>query len=127
MPRRGRFRETDMGNPLSEAIVESLLQEDGDFGSALHAFVAHLQKLADDYRSKWTPNIPGSTFEMQTGPKYVRIVKVTGPGKSAYCFVGKEDGNIWKPASWAGPTKNFSRGNVYKPESWGSHFGPHGV
>jgi hypothetical protein len=55
----------------------------------------------------------------ETGPKYVRVVtrdvKEDGSlgGGTATAFVERTTGNIYKPASFKGPTKNFVRGNIF--------------
>lgn len=55
------------------------------------------------------------------GPTYLRIAREEyHAGKlvarSAVCFVKREDGTIWKAASWKAPAKNFPRGRVYNTE-----------
>jgi len=47
------------------------------------------------------------------GKKYLRIVRRSWGSDSAHAFVKVDDGSLWKPASWKGPAKNFSRGNVF--------------
>ena len=59
------------------------------------------------------------SFEPSQGGKvYIRIVRKSychgqHAGDSAHLFVKLEDGTLWKPAGWKGPTKNFSRGSVF--------------
>jgi hypothetical protein len=57
--------------------------------------------------------------EFDEGKKYVKIVTISGGGsRSVYCFVEKENGNIWRAASWKAPARNFIRGNVYDQKSY---------
>lgn len=52
--------------------------------------------------------------EFEPGSKYVKVVKISAGGsRSVHSFVEKENGAIWKAASWKAPAKNFVRGNVY--------------
>ena len=50
------------------------------------------------------------------GRKYVRVWHETegmhgNSGRSVYCFVD-DDGIVWYPAGWKGPTKNHPRGDI---------------
>ena len=57
--------------------------------------------------------------EFETGKKYVRIDTISGGGsRSTFCFVEKENGNIWRAASYRAPARNFVRGNVYDQKSY---------
>ena len=57
--------------------------------------------------------------EFDEGKKYVKIVTISGGGsRSVYCFVEKENGNIWRAASWKAPARNFVRGNVFDQKSY---------
>lgn len=57
--------------------------------------------------------------EFEPGSKYVKVVKVSSGGsRSVHSFVEKENGAIWKAASWKAPAKNFIRGNVYDASSY---------
>jgi len=115
----------------AEAIVKNLLRESVEDGVA--AFIEHLKKVTgDNFGSNWSGRTPPEhikppTFSTDIGPKYIRIVKSDGSSRSVYCFVERATGDIWYPASWKGPAKNFTRGNVNDSSSWGAHFGPHGM
>lgn len=52
-------------------------------------------------------------FKAHKGKKYTKITRgmSQGGGVSVWCFID-EEGNIWKPASFNAPTKNFPRGKV---------------
>jgi hypothetical protein len=81
---------------------------------AIQQWVGELEtSWADHYKAHFT-NLEPPKVELDRGPKYVRMWRVTvGIGsRSAFAFIDKE-GNIWKPAGWKGPTKNFPRGNVF--------------
>lgn len=57
--------------------------------------------------------------EFDEGKKYVKVVSISGGGsRSTFCFVEKENGNIWRAASWKAPARNFVRGNVYDQASY---------
>jgi hypothetical protein len=57
--------------------------------------------------------------EFAPGKKYVRIDTISGGGsRSTFCFVEKENGNIWRAASWKAPARNFVRGNVFDQASY---------
>lgn len=58
-----------------------------------------------------------SFFEYEIGKKYFKIVSVLKGAvgetisNSAYAFIDKETGDLFKPASWAAPAKH-ARGNI---------------
>lgn len=57
--------------------------------------------------------------EFDEGKKYVKVVSISGGGsRSVFCFVEKENGNIWRAASWKAPARNFVRGNVFDQASY---------
>lgn len=59
----------------------------------------------------------------KAGAKYIRVarfstfdgVEIPCSG-SAWCFIDAQ-GNIWKPANYKAPTKNFTRGTIQDLES----------
>lgn len=55
-------------------------------------------------------------LKVETGKKYYKVIQ----RNSVHCFVDQQ-GFIWKPASWRGPTKNFNRGNVFNQETYRGH------
>jgi hypothetical protein len=57
--------------------------------------------------------------EFDEGKKYVKVVSISGGGsRSVFCFVEKENGNIWRAASWKAPARNFVRGNVFDQSTY---------
>jgi hypothetical protein len=101
-----------------------VVQEDvnKDFDTALSDFLQDSQKKIDDNNTKYT-YVQRNKLDKLVGPKYVKIVDVltSSEGKvisrSAWAFVDKETGDVFKPASWKAPAKH-ARANIYKPDSW---------
>jgi hypothetical protein len=107
----------------------------GDFDGALARWMARLQAQLDAQSEKSILQIERTHLGLlrqpshanftrrrvvaEKGPKYVRIVtrdvKPDGSlgGGSATAFVERTTGNVYKPASFKGPTRNFVRGNVF--------------
>ena len=56
--------------------------------------------LNDHYDSKF-PNLPRPQVKVKAGGKYYKVYQDCGEyHKSVWFFVSKEDGSIWKAASW---------------------------
>jgi len=65
-----------------------------------------------------TPDV----FSLSTrGSKYFKITR----GNSVYCFIEKETGDIFKPASWRAPAKG-ARANVHDYDTWMNKTDPFG-
>lgn len=93
-----------------------------------------LQQAIQEYCDKHTaemakqyPTFSGTAHErswwFEVSQKFVKVVKGRKSDKfdvSVHCFIQISDdgkwkaGDIFKPASWKGPKKNFTRGNVFK-------------
>lgn len=57
--------------------------------------------------------------EFEVGSKYVKVVTISGGGsRSVHSFIEKDNGNIWRAASWKSPARNFVRGNVYDQKTY---------
>ena len=68
--------------------------------------------LNEHYKSKFS-NLNVPEVKVSEGGKFYKVYKDEGPyHKSVWFFVSKEDGLIWKPASWKAPARNFPRGNI---------------
>jgi hypothetical protein len=69
-------------------------------------------KMLSDYMAKNFPS-QKEMLTMEEGQKYVRIVKTAanGSSRSAFVFINKETGEIFKPAGWKAPAKH-ARGNI---------------
>lgn len=84
-----------------------------DFAAKLAAFVAACQAIINEEYAKSYPAMAVPQLEIDPkGRNYARIVKVESHGgKSVYCFVDKDNGDILKAASWKAPAKH-ARGNI---------------
>lgn len=67
------------------------------------------------------------TLSFNEGKKYLRVVMSDNHGHgSAYAFIDRETGDVFKPASWKSPAKH-ARCNVTDPASWKAAVGPYGI
>lgn len=104
---------------LSNKWVKSMREYNMSLATAL---INLKSVIMADY-AKFLKEIDGSVdkfgVEFEYGSKYVKIVTISGGGsRSVHCFVEKENGNIWRAASWKAPARNFVRGNVFDQASY---------
>lgn len=83
-----------------------------------------IKKYCELHQAEYNKEMPESiaplVWSYQIAKKFVKVLKSREGeiGASVHCFIQIEDekqwkaGDIFKPASWKGPQKNFSRGNV---------------
>lgn len=88
---------------------------DRKFDLALDAWLAALTEQSKARFAKSYPNLRSETFEVMAGVKNLRIVACSGDGssRSAFAFVNKETGDIYKAASWKKPAEG-ARGSIFK-------------
>ena len=78
------------------------------------------EMLKEHYDSKFDGKLDAPEIKVyQGGSKYYKISKKEkrGSSESVWFFVSKEDGLIWKAASWKAPAKNFPRGNILEDKA----------
>lgn len=88
-----------------------------------HGFVRFMKILRRIVEAAEEKLVFNRSVDFTVGKKYVRVIAgdITEESpdelshKSVYCFVNMENGDILKPAGWAGPAKH-ARGNIYDPE-----------
>ena len=61
-----------------------------------------IQALQFDYDSRY-PNNGNYTFKLTTGRKYHKIVS---ENQGVLCFIDRQTGEVYKPASWNKPAKH---------------------
>lgn len=95
-----------------------------EFETALAAYLAKLNESAAKASAARELGEAASFATDGAGRAYVRIVRSLRSGRSAYSFVERATGMIYKPAGWKGPVKNFARGSVYAiPENLTGDYG----
>ena len=106
--------------------LEAFADQQRDFDAALKTWLAAVQTRIDAHHERNFPNQRRAVMIATKGPKFFRIVRNEGEfSRSAYAFVERATGNIYKPAGWKGPEKNFPRGNIYQENklSWCGVYG----
>ena len=93
-----------------------------DFNSAIDTFITNVQNKIDAYYSENLSNLVASKLSIDPkGRKYVRIVVTNdgSGGRSVFCFINRENGDVLKAAGWKAPAKH-ARGTIYgEPEGYG--------
>mgnify|MGYP003634585220 CR=1 FL=1 len=95
-----------------EVSTKTVVDSTDDYDVAMDKFVGRIdEKIGDYYRNTLT-NLTYEPIEVKSGR---RFDKLTRDG-SVYCFVEKNTGDVYKPATWKSPyTKgnNPVRGNIH--------------
>ena len=64
---------------------------------------------------------------MTSGGKFYKVIKSDSGSRSVHCFVDKQNGDIYKAASWSAPAKHV-RGNIFDANfGWNSAVGIYGA
>lgn len=86
------------------------------FETQLATFVIDIQKNVNSHFEKNFPRLTAPTILVEHGKKYTKIIKqdVGSAGRSVFCFVERETGNVLKAESWKRPAKGV-RGNISSP------------
>jgi len=79
----------------------------------LNGFLEQCNEMLNEHYETKFPTLSIPEVKVYTGGKYYKVAKRDSSlNESAWFFISKEDGLIWKAASWKAPAKNFSRGNI---------------
>ena len=74
----------------------------------LLTFIERCQLITDKwYDDKGYPRC--EKFSFIVGKRYIKLVF---DGRAAHCFVNRENGDVFKAASWSTPAKH-ARGNIF--------------
>ena len=82
----------------------------------LDGFIKQCSDMLKEYYEAKLPNLDTPELKVYVGGKYYKVtrgnISAGHNNEAVWCFVDKEEGNIWKAASWKAPAKNFPRGNI---------------
>jgi len=97
------------------------------FEDSLAGFLAAAQVKVDAGFNDFPGQSGSIAVDNTNAPRYLRIVKTTyvnqnSNGRSAYCFIDKTTGNVYKAAGWSSPETKNPRSNIYADD-----FGVSGV
>ena len=94
---------------LKDGITNMMLGAKDDYIKMSTSGGRELTGYSKDQVDKWD-----NLFRVETGKKYIRVVKENG----VFCFIVREDsgkfkkGDILKAAGYRAPARNSARGNV---------------
>ena len=84
----------------------------------LPEFLNECEEMLKEHYSQKFKNLEVPEIKVYPGGKYYKIAKKdNNHNESVWFFVGKEDGLIWKAASWKAPARNFPRGNILEDKA----------
>jgi hypothetical protein len=84
----------------------------------LEGFIKECEEILKEHYEAKFPTLSVPCIKVYPGGKYYKVAKKDqSHNESVWFFVSKEDGNIWKPASWKAPARNFARGNILEDKA----------
>ena len=85
-------------------------------------FMEELRRVQAERYKAMNFTLAPEIYSLSTkGSKYFKVIR----GTSAYCFIEKETGDIFKAASWRAPAKG-ARANVHDYDTWMNKTDPYG-
>ena len=100
-----------------EVSVKTQVDNKDDYSSALSKMVHRIDEQYGKYYEKTLTNLTYEPVEIKSGRRFDKLIQ----GSSVYCFVEKDTGNVYKPASWRAPyTKGNTpvRGSIYDTSTY---------
>lgn len=87
-----------------------------DFQSALADFMDGAQAKVNLRFAEYTNQ--SATLSTEEGQKYIRVVITDNHGgRSVYCFISKETGDVLKADGWKQPNKKNPRSNIFSDDA----------
>ena len=84
----------------------------------LQDFIGECAAMLNEHYETKFPRLNVPDVKVKEGGKFYKVYKDEGEyHKSVWFFVSKEDGLIWKAASWKAPARNFPRGNILEDKA----------
>ena len=84
----------------------------------LHGFIDECVEMLNEHYEGRFSNLKVPEVKVSEGGKFYKVYKDEGEyHKSVWFFVSKEDGLIWKAASWKAPARNFPRGSILEDKA----------
>ena len=81
-------------------------------------FINECVEMLHEYYEARLKNLTPPDIKVSEGAKFYKVYKAGGMHHtSVWFFVSKEDGLIWKPASWKAPARNFPRGCILEDKA----------
>ena len=100
-----------------EVSVKTQVDNKDDYSTALTKMVHRIDEQYGEYYEKTLTNLTYEPVEIKSGRRFDKLIQ----GSSVYCFVEKDTGNVYKPASWRAPyTKGNTpvRGSIYDTSTY---------
>lgn len=91
-----------------------ILVDNVEFTFHFERFIQECKDIITSHYSSKFPSLDAPKVCISEGGKYLKVYKQerNGNNNSSVWFFVDGAGDIWKPASWAAPAKNFPRGNI---------------
>ena len=91
------------------------------FQERLEIFVEGCNIISKSYNEKFGYN-QDEEIVYKVNKRYTKLIK----GRSVYCFVDNDNGDVLKSAGWNQPAKH-ARGNIFDEYNGLRTMGPHGA
>ena len=88
-----------------------------EYSKAMSEFMGRIDEQYGEYYRKTLTALKYEPIRVNRGRRFDKLIQ----GGSVYCFVEKNTGNVFKPASWKAPYlkgNNSIRGSIYDTSTY---------
>ena len=97
--------------------AQTKFNNEDDYSTALMKMIHRIDEQHGEYYEKTLTALKYEPIRVNRGRRFDKLIQ----GGSVYCFVEKNTGNVFKPASWKAPYlkgKNSIRGSIYDTSTY---------